>query len=295
VWNFDVYAFGMICPSRLVVIKNGFPGAGQYAEIDSTSPSLGGEAANSAVVLRALGLTVRLDGNWLPNSLGSETIRLLSDRGIDVRRVLLKHIDGPEELVIASDGDRTVFGRYGAMTRKGKSWNVPHEDDVKKARVVCLDPFFRTESLKVSRDARTHGKPYVTVDCDPSGAMARDAAVIVISAEYRCRRYPSLNASSALKNYKRCRGLVVMTDGSREILYGRNGSPVKRHRPPSIRPIDTSGAGDSFRAGMVYALLKGMSDERGVQFSAGLAALNCLRFPGVLRSPSIKEVLSFIK
>lgn len=294
----DVYAYGMICPSRLVVLKSAFPNAGQYAEIASTHLSLGGEAANSSVVLAALGLTVRLDGNWLPStSHGRETANLLSGFGIDTKRILFKTLDDmPEELVVAFRNERTIFGKYQELFRHGKRWSGPRESDVKDSRIVCLDPFFRKESLKVAHYAKTHRKPYITVDADFADPLAHDAAVIVISNEYHRRRYRRLRAAPLFCNYqKRCHGLVVITSGERDILYGRNGASIKHYRPPVIRPVDTSGAGDSFRAGMVYGVLNDLSDDESIRFSAGLAALNCLRFPGVLNSPSAKEVYSFLK
>lgn len=295
--QFDVYAFGMICPSRLVVMKSQFPREGQYAEIVSTHTSLGGEAANSSVVLAALGLIVKFDGNWLRLSQQSrETIGLLSGLGVDTSRVSLRAVDGPEELVIASGSERTVLGNYQRFSRPGRKWNIPHKSDVENCRVVCLDPFFRKESLKAARYAQAFRKPYVTVDSAFTDPVAQGAAVVVISSEYHQRRYRRFRPTSLFRNYqKRCRGLVVITSGGDDILYGRNGSPMRRHKPPTIHPIDTSGAGDSFRAGMAYGLLKGLPDDESIRFSAGLAALNCLRFPGVLNSPSVKEVRSYLK
>ena len=58
--------------------------------------------------------------------------------------------------------------------------------------------------------------------------------------------------------------------------------------------VDTTGGGDSFRAGIVYALLAGWDDARAMRFAAAVAALNCTRFPGVLNSPSLNEVEAFI-
>jgi sugar/nucleoside kinase (ribokinase family) len=64
--------------------------------------------------------------------------------------------------------------------------------------------------------------------------------------------------------------------------------------PFAIEPVDTTGAGDSFRAGIVYAFLRGWDDARAMTFAAAIAAINCARFPGVLNSPSIDEVDAFI-
>jgi sulfofructose kinase len=70
---------------------------------------------------------------------------------------------------------------------------------------------------------------------------------------------------------------------------------VRRFPAYRIRPVDTAGAGDSFRAGMVHAVLRGWSDEAAVQLSAALAAYVCEVFPGVLKCPTWDELMAWIR
>jgi hypothetical protein len=55
----------MITPSTVHVLRSDFayPRPNTYAEIARSYPSVGGEAANSAIVLASLGVCTRLDGN----------------------------------------------------------------------------------------------------------------------------------------------------------------------------------------------------------------------------------------
>ena len=62
-----------------------------------------------------------------------------------------------------------------------------------------------------------------------------------------------------------------------------------------ITPVDTAGAGDSFRAGMVYGLLRGWPDERAIEFSAALAASVCEVFPGVLECPTLDGLAAWMR
>ena len=62
-----------------------------------------------------------------------------------------------------------------------------------------------------------------------------------------------------------------------------------------MRAVDTSGGGDSFRAGIVYGFLQGWNDDEMIDFSAALAALACTRSPGVMQAPSYDEVLGFMQ
>jgi sugar/nucleoside kinase (ribokinase family) len=56
----------------------------------------------------------------------------------------------------------------------------------------------------------------------------------------------------------------------------------------------TLGAGDAFRAGVVFALLRGLDDDRVVRFAAGLAALVCTRLPIADNLPTLAEVEAFL-
>jgi sugar/nucleoside kinase (ribokinase family) len=43
--------------------------------------------------------------------------------------------------------------------------------------------------------------------------------------------------------------------------------------PPPVQPVDTTGAGDAFRAGLIYSLLQGRALAESVAFAAAAGAL----------------------
>jgi sugar/nucleoside kinase (ribokinase family) len=53
---------------------------------------------------------------------------------------------------------------------------------------------------------------------------------------------------------------------------------------------DTLAAGDTFRAGLVYGVVKGLSAEATVRFAAAAAAVACTRFPSILEPPTLSEI-----
>jgi len=69
----------------------------------------------------------------------------------------------------------------------------------------------------------------------------------------------------------------------------------KRFQPYSIQPVDTTGAGDSFRAGIVYGVLKNWPEETTIHFASAIAAFICESFPGVLNCPGYEELMSYIQ
>ena len=58
---------------------------------------------------------------------------------------------------------------------------------------------------------------------------------------------------------------------------------------------DTAGAGDSFRAGVIYGMLRGFADPRLIETASALSAMVCRQVPGVLNSPSEQELERFLE
>lgn len=78
-------------------------------------------------------------------------------------------------------------------------------------------------------------------------------------------------------------------------MYGTGEEEFRSFVPFAIDPVDTTGAGDSFRAGIIFGFLKKWPIEKSIEFASATAALVCQSFPGVLNSPAYHEVLSFLK
>ena len=91
-----------------------------------------------------------------------------------------------------------------------------------------------------------------------------------------------------------CSGLVIFTFGEKDLWYGRKGGKRNRFKPFQLEPLDTTGAGDSFRGAVAYGLAKGYSDEETVRFASAVAARVCLSMPHALNGPDLDEVLEFL-
>jgi sugar/nucleoside kinase (ribokinase family) len=296
--DFDVYTYGIMANSLVYRIKMPFPQPDGYAEMDGYQRNIGGEGVCSAMVLSRLGIRVQLDGNWVGDSdEGRWLLETVSKRGVDVSRLTVPDgYAGPTELVISDDTSRTVFGQYIQLLFTERQWNIPQKDDLARARMVCIDPFFHEESRLAARYARELGIPYVTIDCAPDDELAADPAALVISGEYRDRDYPGADFDELFTRYhETVPGLIIFTAGGKRVLYGRRGKPARSFTPYPIQAVDTAGAGDSFRAGVIYGLLQGWDDDQVVRYASALAGLVCMSSPGVLNGPTHAEVLAFLE
>jgi sugar/nucleoside kinase (ribokinase family) len=141
-----------------------------------------------------------------------------------------------------------------------------------------------------------HDKPYVTLDSPYDDYVAQNAAAVAISHELRDQAYAGRDMREVFGHYlETCRGLVIFTFGGDELWYARRGGPIASYRPYAIEPVDTTGAGDSFRGAIAYGLLQGWTDERTVDFASAVAACVCMSYPHALNAPGLDGVLTFIE
>jgi sugar/nucleoside kinase (ribokinase family) len=295
---FDVYAYGVVSSSTLHLIRHPFPPPDGYAEITQTYSMTGGEALNSSIVLSRLGLRVLLDGNWIGDTPeGKLLLERIRKYNIDPCRLRVeKGYSGVREIVFSDEQSRTIFGNYIDLLSSTRKWNVPLKDDIARARIACVDPPFRAESVMVGRYSTELGIPFVSIDCPYDQELARTSETVIVSGEFRDREYPRANLLDLFYEYQKlARGLVVFTVGGDDLLYGRNGRSIQRFKPYHVKVIDSAGAGDSFRAGIIYGILEKWEDEDIIRYASALAGMVCASFPGVLNSPAHPEVMDFIR
>ncbi len=291
-----VYAYGVVSSSTLYSIRDPFPSPEGYAEIGDCRHLVGGEAANSSIVLSRLGVPVKLDGNWLgADDNGQRTKALLSDYQIDTSRLPLREgYKGVQEVVFSAAGTRTIFGTYGRLL-EAADWNMPQELDVTQAKVVCLDPFFEVPASRVAETAFNSGIPVVTVDCKSDNPLLKHSSAVVVAESFIGENYPGRDRADLFRDYQAATdGLTIFTFGDAPVWYARPDEAIRHSQPYPIDPVDTTGGGDSFRAGIVYGFLQEWPDDKMVDFASAVAAITCTRFPGVLHAPTYDEVSDFM-
>jgi sugar/nucleoside kinase (ribokinase family) len=294
----DVYLYGMISASTVHILDEGFefPQSNHYAEIKQSLPSVGGEAVNSAIVLSKLGLKTKLDGNWINKKSSENILNLLKPFEIDISRLTVKQNYGTEEVIITDKNSRTVFGNYASFHAGEKQWNDPQESDIRTAAIISLDPYFKEESLRAAQICVQNKKPYVTIDCTFDTFIAQQAEAVIISHELRDQAYSARNMIEIIEQYQsRCKGLVIFTFGGDELWYTRHGQKIQKFKPYTITPVDTTGAGDSFRSGILYGLLNSWDDESTIDFASAVSACVCLTIPHTLNAPGLDGILKFMK
>jgi sugar/nucleoside kinase (ribokinase family) len=289
----EVYVFGQIVLSTIHKLAGRFPEADGYGEIEQSFLCPGGQGMNAAMVLSGLGVKTAIGGpNW-----GTDTAEVLDSYaaryGIDTGGIGRDSgYAGLRDIIFIDGSCRTVFGRFGALYgEKPHRWCEPDEASIRAARVVAIDPYFGSSSETAAQLASEASVPYITIDCPHDGYLHRNAAATVVSGEYWRAAYAGQTAEEVISTYaEQSAGLTIFTAGSGQILCARRGKPVFAVETYRVEVASTLGAGDTFRAGVVFGVLKSWDDERVVRFSAALAAILCTRLPIADNVPTLAEV-----
>lgn len=290
----DVYLYGMVLMTSSYLLKKDYPEPDTYAEIAEQYFVPGGETAVASIVLSQLQASVKMDGNHLGQSTHQPLNDFFNDKNVDISSMTFDpSYDGLQDVVMIGKNSRTVFGQFQnfyADPERGK-WNMPNVEDIKNASVASIDPFFFDASVEAARLCRKLDKKYSTIDCKYDSELHQFSEVNVISNEFIRNNYKNIDVTELHKLYtEQSEGLVIFTFGANEVIYGRKGQSIQRFKPYQVEAISTLGAGDCFKAGVTYAILKGMSDDEIVRFASATAAVAVANYPIPLHPPTLEKI-----
>ena len=293
--NYEIYMHGQILGTHSFLLKGEFLKPDEYSEIKAKYFLPGGETGTAATVLSSLGATVKIDGTHIGTEVAPLLREFYKDKTVDLSSVYFDpDYEGLMDYVVIAGLVRSPMGVFQSLYEKGakKRWNMPKEEDIKNCKVAAIDPYFLEETQATAELCVKHNKPFVTIDCRHDSYLHKHCAVNVVSKE--CTGSEQYRNKSVEEIYElltdNTDGLVIITRGEKEMIYGRKGQPIKKMKPFSVEVKSTLGAGDTFKAGCVYGLLYGMTDDEIVRFASACSAIAISRFPLPLNPPTMEEV-----
>ena len=291
----DVYMHGQILGTHSFLLKGEFLQPDEYSEIKAKYFLPGGETGTAATVLSSLGATVKIDGTHIGTEVAPLLKEFYKDKTVDLSSLYFDpDYEGLMDYVVIAGLVRSPMGVFQSLYEEGakKRWNMPKEEDIKNCKVAAIDPFFLEETQVAAELCVKLGKPFVTIDCHHDSYLHQHSAINVVSKE--CTGSEQYRNKSVEEIYElltdNTDGLVIITRGEKEMIYGRKGQPMKTIKPFSVQVKSTLGAGDTFKAGCVYGLLHGMTDNEIVRFASACSAIAISRFPLPLNPPTMDEV-----
>ena len=293
----DVYLFGQVLGTHSFLLKDGFLQPDEYAEILAQYFLPGGETGTAATVLDSLGVSVRMDGTWIGTEVAPMLQAFYRDKQVDLSPLRIwKDDPGVMDYVVIAGLVRSPMGRFQALFSMGKRWwSVPREKDIAGCKAAAIDPFFGEESMLAMEICCNHGIPYVTIDSPHDSPLHQHAAVNVVSKECTGAHYTGMKPETVMERMmETTEGLTILTQGGGDMLYGRKGEAIHRMKTFCVEVKSTLGAGDTFKAGCIYGMLHGMTDEELVRFAGACSAVAVSRFPLPLYPPRLEEVRQLI-
>ncbi len=149
-------------------------------------------------------------------------------------------------------------------------------------------------SAEIASLAASRGIKIVAMDLlTPDAETVTAAEVIINSAASIAEQFPGADVGEHSKELQAAsKGIVITTDGSQLIhAIDRDGTHYSL-LPPIVTPVETTGAGDSFRAGIIYGLLQQWSLSRSLRWAAAVSAMQVQRSLAQDRPPTMEKIAS---
>ena len=284
----------------LVAYADRLPEAGETVVGSSFRTGFGGKGANQAVMARLLGADVSMVCCVGTDGYGTETLANFEAWGIDttwVRRV--PGASGVAPIWVESSGQNRIIILPGA--------NLAMDPDVAVAAVgdgpapgVVAGQFEIPQGVTAAAFAAARRRGAVTVlnpapaaPLDPALAAASDwlipneVELAALAGDDRGDgRLPGDETLRAVADRLGCRLLVTLGEAG-SALVGTDGT-VQRIGAPIVDAVDTTGAGDAFVGGFIWALAGGRSETEAVRIATTVAADSVTR-PGTQLSFATPE------
>lgn len=291
---FDVVGVGLNAIDYLCRVPR-FPVRGEKLRMTGFSRSGGGQVATALVALARWGLRAMYVGNVGEDGHGRLSLDLLRQEGIDVSRA--RTVPGAASqfaviLVEEATGERTIVWDRDARLRIRPD-DLPLSD-IRAARALLVDGHDVPASVAAARAARSAGVP-VVLDAEKVQEGTEEllglCGHIVAAERFPGRLFGPLDPGEAARRLRDRFGAeaATVTLGARGAV-GCDAAGLHRAPAPPVDAVDTTGAGDVFHAGYLFALLGGRPFPEVLAFANAAAALSCRALGGRSAIPLLGEI-----
>jgi len=299
--DFDAVGFGLNAVDHLIVVPE-YPAFDSKLRFLEHQLSAGGQTASAMAALQRLGMKTAYAGRFGSDREGLFGLQSLQSEGVDVKHA--QTIEGASNqlafiVIDAKNGERTIIWDRDEKLSYGAG-EAPTEL-AGRGRVLHLDAHDPPACAVMARAAHTAGA-IVSADIDniydglPELLPLID--VLITSAEFPHRLTGISDARTSLVELKARYGcaLVGMTLGARGALTYCEGEFIESPAfevPGGCR--DTTGAGDAFRGGFLYGVLREEDVETSLKIANAVAALKCRDLGARAKLPTEDELNEFLK
>jgi len=265
--------------------------------IRSYDRSPGGQTATVLSACSSLGLRTSYVGTVARDENGSLILQALARHGVDTTRAILRVGANPFAVILVADDAKAVHGERIVLWKRPDEMTLAPadlpDDLAAGARFMFVDDVDMDAAIAAGRSGIAAGLP-VTTDIEtvkPGTDRLIDAVTIPIFAEEVPRALTGeADPEAALRALRRRHaGLLCVTLGARGAA-ALDGDHFLYQPGFAVDAVDTTGAGDIFRAGFIYASLRGDSTPDVLRFACAAAAVSCTRRGAINSVPTLEDV-----
>ena len=278
-----------------------------YEKLDTSKVVLqtGGSCANTIAAMGLMGAKVSYCGHLGSDDFGNTYSQQFIEACGEHALVLGDGHTGKCLSLVSQDAERTM------LTDLGTSVMLPSIEHFKsvisdsqilystgylllgdpmKSRLIEAAEFAKEEGVTIALDV---ADPFVVkaVTEDMKSFIAEYCDVVFLNEEEAKAITGSEEATDAIEALKgMCETIVVKLGKKGAVVYSKG--EIAKTGVKLVKPIDTTGAGDSFAAGFLYGFTHGYSLEQSVRLATHVAAETIIQVGAVVRTPNrLQEIV----
>ncbi len=259
--------------------------------VDSTKLSFGGDALNEAVILSRLGKKVQLISKVGNDEAGVRVLDFVRENDLTTECITVEQglTTGMNVVLISEDGERSFLTNpNGSLRRLDKYDILPKVNDmadIVSFASIFVSPMLTIEDMEeVFRTIKNKERRILTADMTKAknGEKIENIKPLLGYIDYIFPNEEEIALLTGEKDpVKNAEILVKAGVKCAVIKCGKRGCIIKTNKefyeiPAYLveKPVDTTGAGDSFVAGFLWGLAEGKNLEECGRFACAIASCN---------------------
>lgn len=273
----DVVGVGLNATDTLIFVPR-HPERGSKVESASVCVLPGGQVASAMIACQHWKLKARYVGKFGDDSAAELHRQEFTRAGVDAQIITAQGCASHQSFILVDpSGERTVIRRQDEKLRLQHA--ELKREWIFNARALLVDGYDTAAATTAAKWAREARIP-VIADFDDAypgiEELMKNVDYLIVSRDFPQMVCGDGNLKNSLPLLQRrfgCR-LMAATLGSDGALAW-DGKEFHHSPAFQVPVVDTTGAGDIFHAGFIYALLQGCTLQRQLDFACAAAALNC--------------------
>ncbi|HNY95204.1 MAG TPA: sugar kinase [Flexilinea sp.] len=304
--KFDIAVIGDVNPDLILTGKDIIPEFGQVEKwIDDAELTIGGSAGIFAVGAAKLGLKVTFIGKVGDDHFGHFMKDRMTAQGIDVSGLVIDPSVKTGLSISLSDGNDRAILTFGGSNLLLNFQDIDFEI-VAQSRHLHSGSFYLLNNIRqdlaiVYKKAKEMGlSTSIDTNYDPKEKWEGDIFNVLDYTDVFLPNMTELMAisgekdpDSAIRHLTKNRNLLVAVKNGEDGAFAEKDKVRYSAETIQVKPIDTTGAGDSFDAGFLFGFLNGLGIEKSLRIGCICGALSTLGIGGTSTQAGREDLTKF--